>query len=148
MLEKLQQHQLVARLEKCCFNAASIQYLGHIVYAEGIRVNPSKVAAVRDWPQPRTPRQVRQFLGLANYFRKFLRGYSHMVAPLIALTREKHSFSWGELEQEAFDWVKNALTSAPLLCMPEFSQPFEVMIDTSDYALGAALYLERASHCV
>jgi hypothetical protein len=139
VLAKLREHQLVARLEKCRFNAASIQYLGHVVSADGIRVNPAKVAAVRDWPRPRTPRQVRQFLGLANYFRKFLRGFSHMVAPLVALTRERQTFTWGYPEQTAFDWVKEALTSAPLLRMPVFSEPFEVVADASGYALGAAL---------
>ena len=139
VLAKLREHKLVARLEKCRFNAASLQYLGHIVSAEGIRVNPAKVAAVRDWPRPRTPRQVRQFLGLANYFRKFLHGFSHMVGPLVALTREKHAFCWGNSEQAAFEWVKEALTSAPLLRMPVFSRPFEVVADASGYALGAAL---------
>ena len=139
----LRQHRLFVKRSKCAFGVLSIAYLGHIISAAGVAMDPSKVQAVLDWPQPRSARAVRGFLGLAGYYRKFVHDYGTIAAPLTALTK-KDGFSWSEEAAPAFQALKHAVTSAPVLALPDFAQPFVVECDASTYGFGAVLLQGQA----
>ena len=138
----LRQHRLFVKRSKCAFGVLSIAYLGHIISTAGVAMDPSKVQAVLDWPQPRSARAVRGFLGLAGYYRKFVHDYSTIAAPLAALTK-KDGFSWSEEAAAAFQALKHAVTSAPVLALPDFAQPFVVECDASTYGFGAVLLQDK-----
>jgi hypothetical protein len=116
-----------------------ISILGHRVNANGLKVDPEKVQAVADWKVPRDVHGVCSFVGLANYFRRFLQGYSKIVVPLTNLTRKDKRWEWTSECQEAFEKVKHALTNAPVLAPPELEKPFELVSDASGVGLGAVL---------
>ena len=139
VLEVLRQQRLYCRLHKCHFNQSEISYLGHLVSQEGIKPDPAGIEKVRDWPQPKNVKHIQQFLGLANYFRKFIQGYSHMATPLTNLTKKSAAWVWTPKCQQAYEKIKESLTTAPLLKMPDPSQPFEVVADASKTAVGAVL---------
>ena len=139
VLTLLREHQLYAKLSKCDFGKTELEFLGHILGKDGLRVDPKKTAAVQDWQVPKNVGEVRSFLGPANYFRKFIRAYSNMVAPLTNLTRKDTLFEWSASCQVAFARVKEALTNAPVLRLPDVSRPFEVICDASGIGLGAVL---------
>ena len=134
----LQQHQLFVKRSKCAFAASSVAYLGHVVSAAGVTMDPAKVQAVREWPLPRSARAVRGFLGLAGYYRKFVHHYGSIAAPLTALLK-KDGFAWSEDAAAAFVALKEAVTSAPVLAMPDFSKEFIVECDASSHGFGAVL---------
>jgi hypothetical protein len=137
----LQQHRLFVKRSKCVFGAESISDLGHIISAAGVAMDPAKVKAVAEWPRPRSARAVRGFLGLAGYYRKFVQGYG-TIASLTALLR-KDGFSWSEEAAAAFDALKTAVTTAPVLALPDFSLPFVVECDASTYGFGAVLLQDQ-----
>ena len=139
VFEKLREEKFYACLQKCEFAKPEIKFLGHIVGADGIKVNPAKIAAVNDWQPPKTVHQVRSFLGLANYFRKFIQGYAKLAAPLTDLTKAVNPFIWTPECQESFDGIKWALTNAPVLVSPDESKKYEVVCDASGIGLGAVL---------
>jgi hypothetical protein len=140
VLQVLRDHKLYAKLAKCSFGRSEVNYLGHIVSAEGVKVDPRKTAAVVNWPRPQGLSEMRSFLGLATYFRKFIRDFARLAQPLHWLTRKKVPWFWGAMHQQAFDAIKQALTEAPCLAFPDFEQPFEVHTDASIQGLGAVLY--------
>ncbi|GJP84473.1 hypothetical protein CLOP_g14543, partial [Closterium sp. NIES-67] len=115
VLGKLREHKFDARLWKCHFYKRELEYLGHLVGNNRLKVDPKKMVAVQNWPVPQDVGQIRSFLGLANYFRRFLENYSTVVAPLTALTRKGSAWEWTRQCQEAFDKVKTKLTNAPVL---------------------------------
>jgi hypothetical protein len=139
VLQTLRESHFYANPKKCDFMKEEISFLGHRVSANGLKVDPEKVRAVADWKVPRDVHGVRSFLGLANYFRRFLQGYSKMVFPLTDLTKKYMRFIWTSECQEAFEKVKHALTNAPVLAPPELGKPFEVVSDASSVGLGAVL---------
>ena len=139
VLERLRECKLYAKLSKCEFHMREVHYLGHVVSADGIKVDPRKTAVVADWPAPRNVKELRSFLGLSNYFRRFIQGYSRMVMPLTHLLTASVDWHWGDACQHAFASVKAALTSAPVLAVPDFSQPFEVVTDACGDATGGGL---------
>jgi hypothetical protein len=138
VLTMLQQHQLFVKQSKCAFAVPSVAYLGHVISASGVAMDPAKVEAVRDWPQPRSARAVRGFLGLAGYYRKFVHDYGVIEAPLTALLK-KEGFSWIEEATTAFTALKTIVTSAPVLALPDFTKPFIVECDASTHGFGAML---------
>ena len=146
VLQTLSDNKLFAQLPKCHFNTDSVEYLGHIVSREGIKPDPKKTEAVKNWPRPQNIKDIRSFLGLANYFRRFIQGYSKIVAPLTNLTKEGTDWRkpgiWTKECEAAFHTVKRHLTEAPVLATPDFSKPFEVVCDASIIALGAVLLQE------
>ena len=111
ILQTLREHRLYAKLSKCPFWLDSVAFLGHIVSAEGISVDPQKVEAILNWKPPTSVIEIRSFLGLAGYYRKFVEGFSKIVAPLTRLTRKEEPFSWSEACQQSFDELKGKLTS-------------------------------------
>ena len=142
MLSLLREHRLYANLKKCSFGP-ELLYLGHILSSSGIKVDPRKIAAIRDWAEPSTVTQLRSFLGMATYFRRFIRDFSQMAAPLHALTRKDTPWDWSPACQQAFDAIKHALTNAPCLAFPDFAKPFEVHTDASLQGIGAVLFQDQ-----
>ena len=135
MFETLREHKLYLKPHKCQFMQEEVAYLGHVITRGGVKPDPKKISCVKDWPEPKTVKQLRSFLGFANYFRKYIQGYSRMVSPLIDLTKgveakfQSIANKWTEECRKAFAIVKYALTHAPVLTMPDFSKPFEVVSD-------------------
>ncbi|WVZ92138.1 hypothetical protein U9M48_038225 [Paspalum notatum var. saurae] len=139
VFQLLHQHQLFIKQSKCFFEEASVAYLGHIVSAVGVAMDPAKVAAVDAWPRPRTTRALRGFLGLTNYYRKFIAGYGAVARPLTDLLKGS-SFTWTADADHAFTVLKQALLTAPLLQLPDFSKRFVVDTDASGSGFGAVLH--------
>ena len=138
VLSALRKHNLLAQASKCEFGLRSIDFLGHIVSADGIKVDPAKVKAVMDWPIPTSKHDVLSFKGLAGFYRRFIKDFSKIAAPLSALTGNV-PFKWTPIEQASFDALKQALTTAPVLASPDFTKPFIVNCDSSKHAIGAVL---------
>jgi len=142
VLDVLHQHRLYAKRSKCEFGATTVSYLGHTISAAGVAMDPAKVQAVSDWPTPKSARAVRGFLGLAGYYRKFVKEFGAIAAPLTALLR-KEGFSWNAEAEAAFAALKTAITTAPVLALPDFGQPFVVECDASTHGFGAVLLQEE-----
>jgi hypothetical protein len=144
VLEVLRKEKLYAKLAKCDFNKVEVPFLGHIVGRQGVRVNPKKIATVQTWPIPTDITQLRQFLGLTNYFRKFIQGYSSLTAPLHDLTHKGTDFksAWKDSHTALFEQLKELLTTAPILALPDFDKPFTLVSDASVMGTGAVLLQE------
>ena len=138
----LEKNKFYAKLSKCDLNRNELLYLGHVVGAFGIKVDPAKVATVADWPVPEDLTQLRSFLGLTNYFRRFIQGYAARCKPLTELTRKSVPYAWSPECQEAFEALKQDLTSAPVLAAPDFTKAFEVVTDSCQWSLGGVLLQE------
>ena len=142
VFRRLRNAKLRLNPEKCQFCRAELQYLGHVVTREGIQTDPKKISAVADWPAPTTVRKVRQFVGMASWYRRFVPNFSTIVAPLTKLTGKNARWRWGDTEETAFRTLKNALTTAPVLACPDFRRPFTLQTDASTVGLGAVLTQE------
>ncbi|GJS88914.1 putative nucleotidyltransferase, ribonuclease H [Tanacetum coccineum] len=139
ILELLKNEQLYAKFSKCDFWLESVQFLGHVIDNKGVHVDPAKVEAIRNWSAPTTPKEVRQFLGLAGYYRRFIEGFSLISKPLTKLTEKNKKYEWGTDEDEAFQTLKQKLCSAPILALPEGTENFVVYCDASHKGFGAVL---------
>lgn len=138
VLSTLEANNLIAKDSKCTFGVTTVEYLGHIVSREGISADPSKRQSIWDWPVPSTVRELRGFLGFAGYYRKFVHHFGGIAAPLTLLLT-KAGFQWNEEADSAFQQLKVALTTAPVLGLPNFSQPFVIECDASGTGIGAVL---------
>lgn len=145
ILQKLREHKLHVNLKKCAFGKTSVEFLGHIVEAGHIRMDPRKVQAVRDWPTPSSVTEVRAFLGLAGYYRRFIHRFSARAAPLTDLTKKSTGFQWGTSAQAAFEDIKTAMTEAPVLLIPDTSPDakYTLYTDASGFAVGAVLLQDQ-----
>jgi len=139
ILELLKKEKLYAKFSKCEFWIEKVQFLGHVVSNEGIHVDPAKIEAVEKWEAPKTPTEVRQFLGLAGYYRRFIEGFSKIAQPLTSLTQKDKRFDWTEKQEVAFQTLKKMLCSAPILALPEGTDDFVVYCDASYQGLGCVL---------
>ena len=139
VLQRLREAGLKLKPQKCYFLKDRVEYLGHIVSAEGVGVDPRKTQAVREFPQPLNLKALRSLLGLASYYRRFIPKFSSVAAPLHALTRKNTQFVWTPTCQQAFDHLKQLMTDAPVLAYPDFEQPFLLETDASGTGLGAVL---------
>ena len=139
VLRRLKERKLYGKLSKCEFMQREVEFLGHRIGADGLRVAPDKVSGVREWPQPMSVTEVRSFLGLANFYRRFVAGYARIAMPLTELTKDNVPFVWGSDQQQAFDQLKAALCSAPVLVIPDQTKPFQLNCDACKYAVGAVL---------
>ncbi|KAL5777367.1 hypothetical protein ACOSP7_010293 [Xanthoceras sorbifolium] len=142
VLEILLSNQLFAKSTKCRFGVTEVEYLGHIISIDGVQVDPAKTQAVNNWPVPTTAKGMRGFLGLAGYYRKFIRGFGSMAAPLTRMLT-KHGFQWTTEASAAFNQLKQALVTPPVLRLPNFNQQFIVESDASGVGLGAILIQEE-----
>ncbi|GJV63976.1 putative nucleotidyltransferase, ribonuclease H [Tanacetum coccineum] len=139
VLEILRQKKLYAKFSKCEFWLQQVAFLGHIVSADGIIMDPSKVEAITKWPRPTTVTEVRSFLGLAGYYRRFVEGFSRLALPLTQLMRKGEKFVWTDERQESFEELKRRLVSAPILTLPSGSDGFQIYSDASKKGLGCVL---------
>jgi hypothetical protein len=138
VFELLQKHQFFLKLPKCSFAQKEVSYLGHIVSDGTVAPDPSKVSSITSWPVPSTVKGLRGFLGLSGFYRKFIRNYAAIAQPLTTLLK-KDSFHWNEEAQKAFNTLKEAMVSAPILSLPNFESQFIVQMDASGFAMGAVL---------
>ncbi|GJT04915.1 putative reverse transcriptase domain-containing protein [Tanacetum coccineum] len=139
ILELLKKEQLYAKFLKCDVWLESVQFLGHMINNKGVHVDPAKVEAIRNWSAPTTPTEVRQFLGLAGYYRRFIEGFLLISKPLTKLTQKNKKYEWGMEEEEAFQTLKQKLCSAPILALPEGTENFIVYCDSSHKGYGVVL---------
>ncbi|GAV62964.1 hypothetical protein CFOL_v3_06486 [Cephalotus follicularis] len=139
VLQTLRKEQLFAKFNKCKFCLDHVTFLGHIVSSEGLSVDPSKIESIVDWPQPRSVTEVRSFLGLAGYYRRFIKGFSKLAKPLTQLNQKKSSFVWDDSCEASFQELKSRLISAPLLALPEGNEGFTVYTDAFGKGLGCVL---------
>src|SRR5580765_6680025 len=131
VFRRLRDARLRLNPAKCRFCVDQLKYLGHVVDRHGIRTDPEKVSAVVDWPAPSSVKQIRQFLGMASWYRRFIENFSTLAAPLTRLTRKNARWAWGPEEDTAFRALKKTLTSAPVLACPDFSRRFILQTDAS-----------------
>src|SRR6187551_743563 len=139
VLRRLQEHDLYLRPEKCEFEKEEIEYLGLVISEGQVRMDPAKVKAVREWVTPRNLRDVRGFLGFANFYRRFIQDFAKITRPLNDLTRKNARFDWGTHQQAAFDTLRKSFTSAPILTLWDPERPTRLEVDASGFATGGAL---------
>ncbi len=140
VLQRLIKYQLYAKLEKCEFHTTSVTFLGYIISHEGVAMDESKAHAVLDWPLPSNIMELQRFLGFANFYRRFIRGFSSIAAPLSDMTKKGlHRLQWTTVAHKAFDQLKYQFTTSPILHHPDPNSPFVVEVDVSNIGIGAIL---------
>jgi len=141
VLERLREAGLFLKTSKCQFHVEEVEFLGFIIGNNGVRMDPSKVEAITSWPTPESPQDIRMFLGLANFYRRFIKNFSKIALPLTRLLKKENArrFRWDKVAKEAFDYLRKAFTTAPILRHFDPSLPVVLEADASDYALGAVV---------
>ncbi|GJU48093.1 putative reverse transcriptase domain-containing protein [Tanacetum coccineum] len=129
ILKLLKMEELYAKFSKCEFCIPKVQFLDHVIDSQGIHVDPAKIKSIKDWASPKTPTEIRQFLGLAGYYRRFIEGFSKISNSMTKLTQKGVKFEWGDKEEGAFQLLKQKLCSAPILALPEGAKNFIVYCD-------------------
>ncbi|GAB9477812.1 hypothetical protein Gpo141_00014967, partial [Globisporangium polare] len=139
VFEVMREHKLYANLKKCIFCAPEIPVLGSYVSAQGVRADPEKIASICSWPAPRGPKELRQWLGLANYLHHYAKDFAAVIHPLSQMLKKDATWEWRQEHQDAFDEIKTRLSTAPVLAMADHAKAFHVVCDASDFAIGCAL---------
>ena len=139
VFDRLKKANLKLKAKKCCLFAKEVVYLGHVVSEKGLATDPSKITAVKEWPVPSNVTELRSFLGLCGYYRRFIKGFSAIAKCLHRLTEKGRQFAWTTECQEAFELLKSHLINSPILAHPDFTVPFILDTDASDQAIGAVL---------
>jgi hypothetical protein len=145
VLQVLRKQRLFAKMSKCEFYKSEVNFLGHMISAEGLAVEPTKVKAVEEWPVCRSVDDIRSFLGLAGYYRRFVPNFSGVAAPLTDLTGKNKIWKWDREQDEAFQRIKAAITSAPVLLTADPSLPYTISTDASGFAIGAVLQQDQGA---
>nr|CAE04051.2 OSJNBb0062B06.9 [Oryza sativa Japonica Group] len=143
IMEKLRDHQLFAKFSKCEFWLDRVAFLGHVISSNGVEVDPSKVEAVLAWNPPKNVSEIRSFLGLAGYYRRFIEGLSKLARPMIELLKKEKKFEWSAACEDGFQEMKKRLTTAPVLTLPDIRKDFEIFCDASRQGLECVLMQER-----
>ncbi|GJX19402.1 putative reverse transcriptase domain-containing protein [Tanacetum coccineum] len=138
-LKLLKEEELYAKFSKYEFWLSKVQFLGQVIDSEGIHVDPAKIESIKDWASPKTPTEIRQFLGMAGYYQRFIEGFLKIARPMMKLTQKSVKFDWGEEAEAVFQLLKQKLCSAPILALPAGSENFAVYCDASHKGLGAVL---------
>ncbi|WVZ64242.1 hypothetical protein U9M48_013794 [Paspalum notatum var. saurae] len=139
VLERLRSHKLYAKFSKCEFWLEKIAFLGHIITAEGVSVDPEKVQAVMEWQQPINVSEIRSFIGLAGYYRRFIEGFAKIARPMSSLLQKDKKFEWTEACERSFQKLREKLTTAPVLALPDIHRDFVIYCDASRQGLGCVL---------
>ena len=150
VFQRLKGAGLRLKPSKCNFCLKEVEFLGHVVGTEGVRTDPAKTEKVATWPVPTSKREVQQFLGLANYYRRFVKNFATIAKPLHHLTEKTAKFEWTEQAQSAFEELRLRLVTAPVLAFPDYTRPFILDTDASETGVGAVLsqLCEDGSECV
>ena len=143
VLQPAANHNLYFKPEKCIFHAPRIDYLGVILEKGVTRMDPVKIAGIKDWPTPVKVKDIRSFLGFCNFYRAFIRGFANVDKPLNALTKKDREWEWTPDCQKVFDTLKHCITSEPILTHPELTKQFELEVDASGFATGAVLLQKK-----
>ncbi|XP_071704563.1 uncharacterized mitochondrial protein AtMg00860-like [Rutidosis leptorrhynchoides] len=138
VLEVMRSNTLFAKMSKCVFATSRVEYLGHVITAQGVSTESSKIEAIKNWPLPTSLKQLRGFLGLTGYYRRFIRNFAGISQPLTQLLK-KDGFHWTPQATIAFETLKTAMQQAPVLQLPNFDMEFVVETDASDKGIGAVL---------
>jgi hypothetical protein len=139
ILEKLREHKLYAKFNKCEFWLNEVGFLGHIISKEGIAVDPTKVTAVTEWEPPKNVGEIHSFLGLAGYYRRFIENFSKITKPMTELLKKGKKFEWTKACENSFQELKKRLVSAHVLCLPDIEKEFQAYCDASRQGLGSVL---------
>jgi len=139
VLQRLLENKLYVKAEKCEFHVSTVTFLGYVIAQGELRMDPAKIAAVSEWPVPTNRKELQRFLGFANFYRRFIRSYSRLAAPLTTLTSTATKFHWSSEAESAFRVLKRHFTSAPILHQSDSKLQFVVEVDASDSRVGAVL---------
>ncbi|GKB84827.1 putative reverse transcriptase domain-containing protein [Tanacetum coccineum] len=139
VLELLKKEGLYAKFSKCKFWLREVQFLGHVINGDRIHIDPCKIEAVKNWEAPRTLSEVRSFLGLEGYYRRFIENFSKIAKPFTVLTHKSKTYDWGEEQENAFQTLKDKLCNAPVLALPDGLEDFVVYCDAFCLGLGCVL---------
>ncbi|CAI7860634.1 unnamed protein product [Closterium sp. NIES-53] len=143
VFEILRREEFYAKLSKSEFALKKVQFLGHMVSAQGVHVDPKKIEAVRTWKTPENVKELQQFLGFANYYNRFVPQYAKIATPLTNLLKKNTPFKWEDVHQQAMEQLKTALTSAPVLILPDPEKDYVIEADASDQAVGVVLMQDQ-----
>jgi hypothetical protein len=147
VLQTLRKHKLYAKFDKCDFYQKKIQYLGHVISAEGIAVDPEKIRAIMEWPIPKDVVDIRSFMGITGYYRRFIEGFSKIAYPITSLQKKGTKFNWSQKCQDNFNKLKELLMTAPILKVAYLDKDFTICVDASKEGLGGVLTQEGHVIC-
>jgi len=142
ILRRLEENDLYIKPEKCMWKARKIGFLGVVIGPDGIEIEKKKVEGVLSWPQPKNMKDVRKFLGLANYYRRFIKDFTQVARPINMLMRKDEKWTWGDSQQKAFEELKQIFTMKPVLAAPDLNKEFRVEADASNYATKGVLSMK------
>jgi len=142
VLRRLEENDLFVKLEKCVWKVKEVGFLVVIIGEDGVRMEKEKVQGVIEWPVPRSVKDVQKFLGLANYYRQFVKDFAKIAKPLHKMTRKETKWSWGERQQKAFEELKEKFTTEPVLVTPDLDKEMRVEVDASDFAIREVLLMK------
>jgi len=145
VLKRLEENDLYIKLEKCVWKVQKIRFLGVVIGPNGIEIEKEKVDRVLSWPEPKNIKDVRKFLGFANYYRRFIKNFAQVVRPMNVLTRKDIKWQWKEEQQKAFDKLKRIFTTKPVLAALDLDKEFRVEADASNYATGGVLSMKGSN---
>lgn len=139
VFDRLRKANFTLKPSKCHFGVKQVKYLGHVLTKEGVKVDPAKIEVVKNHPRPKNQHEVRQFLGLANYYRRYVKDYAKIAVPLNSLLQKDNDFKWTSDCDKSFESLRTSLTTAPILAFPDMSKPFHLTTDASGHAIGYIL---------
>jgi len=139
VLKRLEENNLFVKPEKCKWKVREVEFLGVVISPKGVEMQKEKVAGVLNWQAPRNVKEVQKFLGLANYYRRFIKDFAKIAAPLHILVRKEQKWKWEKEQKEAFGKLKAVFTIEPVLAIPDIDREMRVEVDASDYATGGVL---------
>ena len=142
VIKRLEENNLYVKPEKCKWKVREVDFLGVIIGPEGIKMEKEKVKGVLEWPTPKCVKDVQKFLGLANYYRRFIKGFTTVARPLHDLVKKDKKWEWAEKEEKMFKELKERFTKEPVLAAPDIDKKMRMEVDASDYATGGVLSME------